>query len=97
MAFNSECFFLQKKQGQNSFKTEVKTGVCFAPVLFVFCLCFVNSECPYCLNPPRHAFYQILTHLCWYLVPLHLNPLPQCLNAIWRLLIPPQPGFDIMP
>src|SRR5258708_37731619 len=50
-ASNSEHFFLQKKHGQNSFETEVKTGVCLAPVLFVFCLCFVNSECPYCYYP----------------------------------------------
>src|ERR1700677_954494 len=49
------------------------------------------------LNPPRHTFYQVLTHLRLYLIPLLLHPLPKLMNTLRRVFIVRKLLFDMSP
>ena len=48
-------------------------------------------------KPSRHTFYQVLTHLLWYLLPFCLTALPKLLQTLGWVVIFIKPLFDVPP
>ena len=65
--------------------------------VFLLVLGLASFGLYHCLYPSGHALNQISTHLHWYFVPFHLNPLPKLMNTSSRDLICIELPLEVVP
>jgi hypothetical protein len=49
------------------------------------------------LDPPWHAFYEVLTHIQWNPLPLFSHSIPKFMDTFWGVRILLQLDFHIIP